>query len=247
MKLKLILTTAIVGATLALPGISSAAPPAPTFQDSVSLTQAPAVFGDGFYNVDVLTATSGPNGENPTGEITLNELQQIFDRGPITCLAVSGNTATFNFVSNFLNGLILTGRMVDDSPDTFTLQLLGRAATDCSPPPEMNVFSLTSGDITVVDAQVPTTRDQCLRDGWKQFGFANQGQCLAFVHYGGDQSQQYAPRRLTATLTSETARPYPFDASGRSSWCGQRTPAKGEGGYGFTEQEAVGGRHALLP
>ena len=93
MKLMLILTTAIVGTALALPGVAGAAPPPPpTFQDSVSLTDAPAVFGDGFYNVDELTATSGPNGENPTGEITLNELQQIFDRGPITCLAVNGNT-----------------------------------------------------------------------------------------------------------------------------------------------------------
>jgi hypothetical protein len=182
MKLKLILTTAIVGVALALPSVSNAAPPAPTFQDSVSLTQAPAVFGNGFYNVDELTARSGPNGENPTGEITLNELQQIFDRGPITCLAVSGNTATFNFVSNFLNGLILTVRVVDDSPDTFSLQLLGRAATDCSPAPDVNAFPLTSGDITVVDSQPPTTRGQCLNNGWKQFGFANQGLCLAFVN-----------------------------------------------------------------
>ena len=44
MKLKLILTTAILGTALALPGIASAAPPpSPTFQDSVSLTEAPAV------------------------------------------------------------------------------------------------------------------------------------------------------------------------------------------------------------
>jgi hypothetical protein len=184
MKLKLILTTAIVGVALALPSISSAAPPAPTFQDSVSLTEAPAIFGDGFYNVDELTATSGPNGENPTGEIRLNELQQIFDRGPITCLAVSGNSATFNFVSNFLAGMIVTAQVVDDSPDTFGIILLGRAATDCSPATP-TVYPLTSGgDITVVDAQVPSTRDQCLNDGWKQYGFANQGQCIAFVYYG---------------------------------------------------------------
>ena len=43
MKLKLILTTAIVGVALALPSVSSAAPPAPTSdQDSVSLTGGPA-------------------------------------------------------------------------------------------------------------------------------------------------------------------------------------------------------------
>ena len=43
-------------------------------------------------------------------------------------------------------------------------------------------LTLTSGDVKVVDAQVPTTLGQCLNDGWKQFGFANQGLCLAFVN-----------------------------------------------------------------
>jgi hypothetical protein len=181
MKLKLILAMAIVGVAVALPSVSSAAPQ----QDSVSVTEAPAIFGDGFYNVDVLSATSGPNGENPTGEVRLNELQQIFDFGPVTCLNVSGNSATLNFVSNFLFETILTVHVVDDSPDTFSLLLLGRAATDCSPPPEMNVFPLTSGDITVVDAQsLPTTKEQCKNDGWKQFGFNNQGQCIVFVNHG---------------------------------------------------------------
>jgi hypothetical protein len=44
---------------------------------------------------------------------------------------------------------------------------------------------LNNGDITVVDAQPPpTTPGQCLNDGWRQFGFANQGLCLAFVNRG---------------------------------------------------------------
>ena len=61
--------------------------------------------------------------------------------------------------------------------------MLGRAATDCSPATP-TVYPLTSGDITVVDAQVPTILDQCLNDGWRQYGFANQGHCIAFVYYG---------------------------------------------------------------
>ena len=101
MKLKLILTTAIVGVALALPSISSAAPPAPTFQDSVSLTEAPADFPGRsrlVRTVEELTATSGPSGENPTGEIMWNRVRRrLLDSGPITCLAVSGNTATFNY------------------------------------------------------------------------------------------------------------------------------------------------------
>jgi hypothetical protein len=187
MWLKLILITAIVGATLAWPSGASAAPPAPTSQDSVSVTEAPAVFG-GFYFVDELSATSGPNGENPTGEVSFNLSHQFFDVGPVTCLAVSGNSATLNYVSGrFFQ--IVTLHVVDDIPtsppgfnDTFSgFLFLGRAPTDCSPPEE-NGFGLISGDIAVVDSQPPTTKDQCLNNGWKQFGFANQGLCLAFVN-----------------------------------------------------------------
>ena len=187
MKLKLILTTAIVGVALALPSVSSAAPPAPTFQDSVSLTEAPAVFGEfsdfSFRIVQELTATSGPSGENPTGEIMWSGVPRLIDRGPITCLAVNGNTATFNYVSSLSPGTIVTAQVVDDSPDTFSqFFATGRAATDCSPPPPGIIAPLNSGDIKVLDAQDPTTTDQCKGDGWKEFGFANQGLCLAFVN-----------------------------------------------------------------
>ena len=189
MKLKLILTTAIVGAALALPGLSNAAPPAPSFQDSVVLTEAPATFTlvEG-GTVDELTATSGPSGENPTGEIKMNQGSGLPDSGPITCLAVSGNTATFNFLSSILVGNAITEQVVDDSPDTFSIVIpIGsRAPTDCSPPgPDEFVitYQVASGDFKVVDAQPsPTTKDQCRGDGWKQFGFKNQGLCLGFVN-----------------------------------------------------------------
>ena len=182
MKLKPFLTAAIVGVALALPSISSAAP----MQVSVSLTEAPAVFTPGPptapITVTTLTATSGPSGENPTGEIVWNSNLLFFDSGPITCLAVSGNTATFNFASRELGGEIVTVHVVDDSPDTLSILRLQRVPTDCSPPPEEDVAPLTSADITVVDAQAtPTTIDQCRHGGWQQFGFKNLGRCVAFV------------------------------------------------------------------
>jgi hypothetical protein len=31
--------------------------------------------------------------------------------------------------------------------------------------------------------RVPTTKNQCKHGGWKQFGFKNQGQCIAFVNH----------------------------------------------------------------
>jgi hypothetical protein len=80
-------------------------------------------------------------------------------------------------------GLIFTIQVVDAQPDTFDGTPF-RAPTDCSPiSPTGLAGVLNNGDITVVDAQPPpTAREQCLNNGWKQLGFANQGLCLAFVN-----------------------------------------------------------------
>ncbi len=32
----------------------------------------------------------------------------------------------------------------------------------------------------------PTTKDQCMKDGWKAYGFKNQGQCIKFIETGRD-------------------------------------------------------------
>jgi hypothetical protein len=174
---------AIVGVGLALPSVSSAAPPSPPpLQDSVSLTEGPATFGD--FAITGLSATSGPGGENPTGRVTILVSPTFQDFGPVTCLAVSGNVATLNFESEVLLGEIVTLQVVDDNPDTISY-VFGRAASDCSQLPANNIYPLTSGDITVVDAQPPpTTKAECMNGGWQQFGFANQGLCIAFVERG---------------------------------------------------------------
>jgi hypothetical protein len=31
---------------------------------------------------------------------------------------------------------------------------------------------------------IPTSKDQCKKDGWKNFGYKNQGQCIQFVNTG---------------------------------------------------------------
>jgi hypothetical protein len=196
MKLKLILTTAIVGVALALPGVSDAAPPAPTFQDSVVLTSAPAVVPAPIFDSTIfaLNATSGPSGENPSGLVRFDTVRGVFPLGgPVTCLAVNGNTATIGFTNQmgiFFIGDKFTVEVVDDQPDTWAYVVARVAPTDCSPlsgTPEVDFHRgpLSSGDFTVVDAQPPpTTNDQCKDGGWKQFGFKNQGQCIAFVNHG---------------------------------------------------------------
>jgi hypothetical protein len=132
-----------------------------------------------------LSATSGPNGEDPTGFVEYLISPTVSDYGPVTCLAVSGNSATLNYESPFsLGGPIVTVQVVDDDPDTVVVLGIGRAATDCSPSSAPFVLPLTSGDIKVVDAPPPpTTRRQCRHGGWKRFGFKHKRQCIAFVNH----------------------------------------------------------------
>ena len=137
MKLKLILAMATVGVALAFPSVSSAAPPAPTLQDPASLTGAPAlvvtpslVFSSTIFD---LNATSGPSGENPSGLVRLDAISGGFHLGgPVTCLAVNGNTATISFTSQMdFSGDTFSVEVVDDQPDTFDAAPF-RAPTDCS-------------------------------------------------------------------------------------------------------------------
>jgi hypothetical protein len=193
MKLKLILTTAIVGAALALPSVSSAAPPPPTpspTQDSVTFTGGPASAGQ--FEILALDATSGPSGENPSGQADFFFFNQpgigdIFHmQGPVTCLSVQGSSATINIQGQSQSFIgIVTIQVVDGQPDLFDMPAVLRAPTDCSPAGFSTGLGgpVIPGDIKVVDAQPPpTTMDQCKGEGWKQFGFANQGLCLAFVN-----------------------------------------------------------------
>lgn len=202
MKMKPILTTAIVGTALALPGLSSAAPPAPTLQDSVVLTGAPTYttfpYGDGGrmygYTLWELHATSGPNGENPSGLVRFSNNVPNFG-GPVTCLNVSGDSAgiTFRNDPSLFEPPLNTApqyegvTVIDGQPDMFFWSGQSDTPIDCQgltfPDPSWEESAVAPpGDITVVDAQAPTTRDQCLNSGWEQFGFKNQGLCIAFVN-----------------------------------------------------------------
>jgi hypothetical protein len=174
---------AAAGACCASPGMASAQAPA---QDSVVLTSGPAQAGS-YLGIEI-NATSGPSGENPTGQIRANAFGLIQLGGPVFCLAVSGNTATINFEDRIGGFGILTVQVVDGQPDTFDAVPAGRAPTDCSPlPPSGLGGPVIGGDITVVDAPaVPTLKDQCTNGGWRNYGatFKNQGQCVAFVQRG---------------------------------------------------------------
>ncbi len=162
-----------------------------------------------FYGVD---AHSGPSGENPTGTVGRHEGGGLGPNwnGSVTCLSVSDNRAvvgfsgTLSFFGLFqpIAGLV---RVVDgggpaSAQDTIEWaevqgQLGGEpipGPTDCSSYPSTfspGVIHVNQqGDIVVTDAQppLPTAKDQCKNNGWRNFpGFKNQGDCVSFVATGG--------------------------------------------------------------
>ena len=130
--------------------------------------------------------------------------------------AASGDTAAITFVSD--PSIIsqppinaegnITEMVTDGQPDTFVAVREVSTPTECPqlPPDPSRVEALSNGDIAVVDAQVPTTKAQCKNGGWKQFGFKNQGRCVAFVilsssllgwswnpHRNGDSEERRLP------------------------------------------------------
>ena len=111
--------------------------------------------------------------------------------GPVTCLNVTGNAAVIKIdatVEFFDVGFSWTWEihLVDNGgsgSDLFGADGSVNPA-DCSSPLPVPVFPL-DGRAVVFDAKpLPTTKDECKGDGWKQTGFANQGLCLAFVERG---------------------------------------------------------------
>ncbi|MEA2400996.1 MAG: hypothetical protein QOK00_1399 [Thermoleophilaceae bacterium] len=184
MRQRMLPVAAVVGAALAFAGVSGAQAPA---QDSVVLTGGPAIAGS--FTVTSLNVTSGPSGENPTGQVSYGAFGVMPVSRPVTCLAVRGNAATINISVPLsrpppFDVGIVTVAVVDNAPDSFDATVVGRAPTDCSPTPPI-VFGgpLTSGDITVVDARPsPTSKADCRTGGWRNFpGFRNRRECIRSV------------------------------------------------------------------
>jgi hypothetical protein len=183
---------------LVLVAVAAFAFPAASFaqtarQDSVSLS---GIATTSFFSFSTLTATSGSSGENPVGQVAFTALGSFFLSGPVTCLAVDGNTATLNFQDQTGGFGITTVQVTDNQPDFLDAIPTGRAPTDCSPLPTTGFGGpVSGGDITVVDAPpLPTTKEQCKNGGWKTYGvFKNQGDCVSFVATGGKNQPASSP------------------------------------------------------
>ena len=142
----------------------------------------------------IITASSGPSGENPTGQVAFTQGRFGTNfAGPVTCLAVNGNVANLNVSS----GLGVVTLEVTDSPsgDLIRAALAGHAPADCSVLGEAVDFRVVTGDIVVVDAPaLPTFKDQCKNGGWRTYGvFTNQGDCIGFVSTKGKNPPANSP------------------------------------------------------
>ena len=198
MKLKLILTTAIVGAALALPSISSAAPPAPTFLDTAKASGDNLVLDD-FSVIDIhVDAFSGPSGEDVGGQVSFG-FNPIFGvepvTGPVTCLEVTGNTAVMTVAGPFssLPGfLAFTVKLVDnggsglDRFQYFPIPPENSQYLDCRASPIPTDFGgPLIGRAEVFDSPPPpTSKRQCRHGGFAQFGFRSKRRCIKFVKHG---------------------------------------------------------------
>jgi hypothetical protein len=159
---------------------------------STAAAQQDSVIGSGEADARPFSvnAVSGPAGENATGSLSF--VLGIGDlTGDVTCLNVSGSQAV-------VGGPVTGGTAapagsgyffhVDDRApmsDLVRLEILGSPPSACGPPSFISPTLVTVGDIVVTDAPapppLPTSKDECKDGGWRQFGFRNQGECVAFV------------------------------------------------------------------
>jgi hypothetical protein len=172
-----------VGAMFALPGATSAShdPSGQPFGEDFVVGSFST--GGGSFTID---AHSGPSGEDPTGEVrVVTGLGAA--RGRVTCLNVAGNRATIGI--EFPPGIGSGFFFVEDNDGAGHDRQGGVATSEvpsvCPANPSTTLLPISRGDITVHDAPAfPTSKEQCKNGGWRQFGFKNEGRCVAFVNRG---------------------------------------------------------------
>ena len=140
-----------------------------------------------------VNVSSGPSGENPTGDasVILAGVIEPFRSASVDCLAVNGNQAVFAgaLSPNPFGVTHYKLVVVDTGVGAPTPDMIGLATTSGGTPLDCSSFGANSpltGDIVVTDAQpFPTTKDQCKNGGWRNYVvFKNQGDCVSFVATG---------------------------------------------------------------
>jgi FlaG/FlaF family flagellin (archaellin) len=176
-------------------------PPSPPL-DTVTATGSSEVFTIPGLHFPVtihdinITAQSGAAGENASGSVSF-AIGELAVSGTVTCLRVTGpdqgagtptapTTAVLQFLAfGFIPDVL---ELVDKGGNGADLMTEGAppSTTDCPAPigGAISGIRLTEGRAVVFDAPpLPTSKEQCRNGGWQQFGFKNQGQCVAFVEH----------------------------------------------------------------
>jgi hypothetical protein len=197
---KATMVAAVLPALVAVAAASSAAAAAPTtpsFQDSAFGSGTQASFTTFDFHV-----TSGPSGENPSGFATTDAFGAHFVASSITCLAISGNTATYAgaLEPNLFGLAYYKVTDIDNGPAGSNLDVVAGEASntpsDCSTPSYGSIGPIASGDVVVIDSPPPpTSARQCLDGGYQAYGFAHTGLCIAYVRRTSPHAQRHAARK----------------------------------------------------
>jgi hypothetical protein len=176
-------------AVLGVPGVAGAQVAG---QDSVvgSLTQGIGRESTAF----TIDAFSGPSGEQPGGTVLARNLLLNSDL-VVTCLEVTRARAVIGARQDVPGGSVLYYLIVVDAPGAEQDRLAFQRYRGDDPGAPATCAAADAGGVTpepallgsvvVTDAQpLPPTKEQCKNGGWAQFGFKNQGQCVAFVQRG---------------------------------------------------------------
>jgi hypothetical protein len=189
-KLKLILATAILGTASAVPSVSSAgiASQSAVYHPLTGEVAFTLVFDHqpDFFSADALGRQADSFQYFIVGDLTLpypsrydslirgEELHLTIDQIPIRD-AVTG--ALRGSVPYSLTGAELNFSaplsLISDHTDARTLQYVVETY-------EFGAFT----DGAIGEIVLLTSKQQCNLGGWKQFGFRNQGQCIAFLNGG---------------------------------------------------------------
>jgi hypothetical protein len=126
--------------------------------------------------------------------VGLNALVANLGALDVSCLGVSGNRASLIFRVPVPNAFSLAGGVisVEDNDgarqDRLDWHFVSTLPSECPVPTEVSE-PIRSGDITITDAQpFPTSKEQCKHGGWRQYGFKNQGRCVASVRHRARQA-----------------------------------------------------------
>jgi hypothetical protein len=178
-RLQVVLGLALMGLVLA-PATSVGA----IAQDSVTASGTSSFCGGQL----TINAQSGPNGVNPTGQVTCSSFGKGLPSfsGPVTCLNVEDNTTALLVAQTSQFGAVALRVSDNDPSGTDRIEAIDEGGGCPTPVPQYIDLGF-SGSLEVTKAPVlPTSKEQCKDGGWRSFGvFKNQGDCVSFIATGG--------------------------------------------------------------